>query len=82
MLDPRAIALQGIGFTPSLVALQGFGDVAVAGRVGGRRHKGVRFEPYRPDASAYNLAQIHQEDESVTDLLIALVTKGFFNGKT
>lgn len=82
MLDPRAIALQGIGFTPNFVALQGFVEAAVSGKVGGRRHKGVRFEPYRPDAPAYNLAQIHQEDESVTDLLIALVIKGFFNGKT
>jgi hypothetical protein len=57
-------------------------EVVVPGRVGGRRHKGVRFEPYRGDLPAYNLAQIHQEDESVADLLIALVIKGFFNGKT
>lgn len=80
MLDPRAIALQGIGFTPSLVALQGFVEAAVSGKVGGRRHKGVRFEPYKPDTPSYNLAQLHQDDELVTDLLIALVTKGFFNG--
>lgn len=80
MLNPRAIALQGIGFTPSLVALQGFGEVAVSGRTGGRRHTGVRFEPYRPDTPTYNLVQLHQEDELVTDLLIALVTKEFFNG--
>jgi hypothetical protein len=77
MLDPYAIALQGIGFSPRLVALQGFAEIVVPGKVGGRRHKGVRFEPYKGD-----LAQIHQEDESVTDLLIALVIKGFFNGKT
>lgn len=82
MLDPRAIALKGIGFTPSLVALQGFSGIAAPNRTGGRRYKGVRFEPYRPDAPTYNLTQLHQEDESVTDLLIALVIKGFFNGKT
>lgn len=52
-------------------------EVVVPARAGGRRHKGVRFEPYKGD-----LAQLHQEDESVTDLLIALVIKGFFNGKT
>lgn len=80
MLDPRAIALQGIGFTPSFVALQGFVEVSVSGRTRSRRHKGVRFEPYRPDTPTYNLAQLHKEDELVTDLLIALVTKEFFNG--
>lgn len=80
MLDPRAIALQGIGFTPRLVAIQGFDEVAATVRAGGRRHKGVRFEPYRPDVGTYNLAQLHQEDAEVTDLLIALVTKEFFYG--
>ncbi len=47
---------------------------------GGRRH-GVRFKPHRPDAP-YNIAQLHQEDELVTDLLTALVTKEFFNGRS
>jgi hypothetical protein len=49
---------------------------------GGRRHKGVRFEPFKPAVVPHNLAQLHQEDELVTDLLIALVTKEFFNGRT
>lgn len=78
MLDPRAVALQGIGFTSPFVALQGFvvPETGVARRP--RRH-GVRFEPYRP-TEQISLAQLHAEDETVTDLLIALVTKGFFDG--
>ena len=78
MLDPRAVAIQGIGFAPPFVALQGFvvPETGVARRP--RRH-GVRFEPYRPDKQI-TLAQLHAEDETVTDLLIALVTKGFFDG--
>lgn len=80
MLDPRAVALQGIGFTSPFVALQGFvvpEEISVSTRRP-RRH-GVRFEPYRP-AEQITLAQLHAEDETVTDLLIALVTKGFFDG--
>jgi hypothetical protein len=81
MLDPRAVALQGIGFSPALVAMQGLLAVVAPVTRGSRRHKGVRFEPYKPEATTYNLAQLHQEDELVTDLLIALVTKEFFNGR-
>jgi len=78
MLDPRAVAIQGIGFAPPFVALQGF---VIPEVVSGRRPRthGVRFEPYRP-TEQISLAQLHAEDETVTDLLIALVTKGFFNG--
>lgn len=75
MLDARAVALQGIGFIPILVALQGFGDIVVSGR---RPRSNARFEPYRQEV--VSLAQLHQEDELVTDLLLTLVTKGFFNG--
>jgi hypothetical protein len=35
MIDARAVALQGIGFSSLLVAVQGFGDVAVVERRGG-----------------------------------------------
>jgi hypothetical protein len=78
MLDPRAVALQGIGFTPPFVALQGF---VIAEEVAARRPRrhSVRFEPYRPTEQV-SLAQLRADDELVTDLLIALVTKGFFNG--
>lgn len=78
MLDPRAIALQGIGFTPFLVAVQGFGDTLVAAARRPRRH-GVKFEPYRPQ-EVIQLAQLQHEDELATDFLLALVVKGFFNG--
>jgi len=82
ILSARAIALQGIGFTPRLVALQGFGfydlpPVPEYGGTRGKRHSHARLLP----GTDYNLAQLHQEDEAVTDLLITLVTKGFFDGK-
>lgn len=79
-LDPRAIALQGIGFAPTLVALQGFRaveDVVTARR--GRRN--ARFEPYRGEPTA-DIQLLHQEDGLVTDLILTLVTKGFFDGTT
>jgi hypothetical protein len=82
MLDPRAVALQGLGFSPVLVAMQGLLGVEQIATRGGRRHKGVRFEPYKPAVVPHNLAQLHQEDELVTDLLIALVTKEFYYGRT
>lgn len=78
MLDPRAVAVQGIGFTPPFVALQGFVVPEVVSARRPRTH-GVRFEPYRP-VEMVSLAQLRAEDELVTDLLIALVTKGFFDG--
>ena len=78
MLNPRAVAVQGIGFAPAFVALQGFVVPEVVSARRPKRH-GVRFEPYRP-TEQISLAQLHAEDELVTDLLIALVTKGFFNG--
>ena len=34
-MDPRAVALQGIGYTPLLVAVQGFAPVPVRDRVNG-----------------------------------------------
>lgn len=77
MLNARAIALQGIGFTPALVALQGFGLVEAA--AGGRRPRrhGIKAEFYTDQT--YNLAQLRQDDELATDLITALLTKGFFD---
>ena len=78
MLSPRAVALQGIGFSPLLVGLQGLVEEAV---VSARRpRRGARFEPYKPQVVPYNLAELHRDDELVTDLLVGLVTKGFFDG--
>lgn len=82
MLSARAVALQGIGFTSRLVAVQGFGayDIALAG--GGRRPR--RHRPnvtfYDNADATYNLEQLRQDDETATDLIIALLTKGFFDG--
>lgn len=78
MLDPRAVALQGIGFTPFLVAVQGFGDTLVAAGRRPRRHA-ARFTPYRPEETV-QLSQLHREDELATDFLLAIMMKGFFNG--
>lgn len=78
-MNPRAVAVQGIGYTPRLVALQGFGFVAIMPEpvVAGRRPKrhGIKAEFYRDGL----LDQLRQEDELATDLIIALVTKGFFD---
>ena len=43
MIDARAVALQGVGFSPELVALQGFGEVVVVQeRAGGARLQAVQ----------------------------------------
>lgn len=75
MLSPLAIAVQGIGFTPQLVAVQGFGDVVTTGR----RSRGVRFEPYKKPVIVDTLP-LQEEDEIASDFIISLVLKGFFNG--
>jgi hypothetical protein len=80
-VNPRAVALQGIGYTPRLVALQGFGytDVTPPEVASGRRPKrhGIKAEFYAPEVS-FDI--LRQEDELATDLIIALLTKGFFDG--
>lgn len=78
MLDARAVALQGIGFSPVLVALQGFAIVEAEAPTR-RPRTNARFEPYRPEVGV-TLAQLQQEDELATELLLTLVTKGFFDG--
>jgi len=80
-VNPRAVAVQGIGYTPRLVALQGFGyiDVTPPEQPPGRRPKrhGIKAEFYAPEIS-FDL--LRQEDELATDLIVALLTKGFFDG--
>lgn len=81
-MTPRAVAVQGIGYSPQLVALQGLIEVPelpdVSGVAGGgfRRRKDTRDWAER----TYTLAKLHKQDQEVTELLVALVTKGFFNG--
>lgn len=82
MFDPRAIALQGIGFSPLLVGVQGFGDavsavdwVAANARAGGRR---VPYGREYTDAqemrrSVELLRQIADEDEIVVALVMSAV---------
>jgi hypothetical protein len=80
-VNPRAVAVQGIGYSTRLVALQGFGFVGIVPEpeVSARRPKrhGIKAEFYAPDVS---LDLLRQEDELATDLIIALLTKGFFDG--
>ena len=76
MLNPRAVALQGIGFAPLYVGLQGFVTVELTAGRRPRRH-GIKAEFYKADQT---LDLLRQEDELATDLIVALLTKGFFDG--
>lgn len=74
MLSARAVALHGIGFSTLLVAKQGFGEIETpvnlwdtSQGMAGKRNTGY-----------YN--RLHRDDELVTDLIVALVTQGFFDG--
>jgi hypothetical protein len=70
-----AFTLDGIAFAADAIVVAA--PVVSARRP--RRH-GVKFEPYRPEKDLPTLVQLQQEDELVTDLLVALTTKGFFDG--
>jgi hypothetical protein len=78
MLNARAIAVQGIGFSPLHVSLHGF---VVGGATGGtqRRPRSVRFERFREEQPV-SLATLQAEDRLVTDFVVALVTQGFLDG--
>ena len=83
MLSARAVALQGIGFTPRLVALQGFGTVELAGGRRPRRHRpSATFygNDITPSEQLQARIQLQQDDDTATDLIITLLTKGFFDG--
>lgn len=79
MLDPRAIALQGIGFSPLLVAVQGFAEAAVAvsfadanarsyGKAKRRDYTAVQLEKQADWALQM---QIAEEDEIVLAVVMA-----------
>lgn len=71
-LNPRAIALQGIGFAAALAAVQGFAPV-----------QDYVWDTTQGMAGAFNRAQynrLQRDDELVTDLIVTLVTQGFFDG--
>lgn len=84
MINPRAIAVQGIGYAPGAVATQGFLFVGVAvvlrppGGGGGigpyamrrRARRGETFDQRSDIALAY---QIEEEDEIVVALVMAAV---------
>lgn len=84
MLDPRAVALQGLGYSPLLVAVQGFAEAAVAvsyadanARAYGKRRTAGYGRSY-DDADEMRrqialLRQIEEEDEIVVALVMAAV---------
>jgi hypothetical protein len=84
MLDPRAVALQGIGFSPLLVAVQGFAEAAAAvsyadanARAYGKRRTAGYGREYG-DAEEMRrsialLRQIEEEDEIVLALVMSAV---------
>lgn len=84
MLDARAVALQGIGFSPLLVAVQGFAEAAVAVSYadanargyGKKRTSGYGREFGDADEMRRQIAlmrQIEAEDEIVLALVMAAV---------
>jgi hypothetical protein len=87
MIDSYAVAMQGIGFSPMLVAVQGFGPIevtqlpSVAGVASvsgsGKASKARRLPDWLDNQG--KLAKLHQDDQVVTELLVSLVTKGFFH---
>jgi hypothetical protein len=81
ILDPRAIALQGVGYAPLLVAVQGFAEAAVAvsyADANARSYGKKRTAGYGRDYSDADemrrqialMRQIESEDE----IVLALVT--------
>jgi hypothetical protein len=85
ILDPMAIALQGIGYTPEAVAVQGFARVelfvALPSVSGGGASAGV--DAYRTirkglfglDESDV-VAQIHKQDDEVLAVIMMAVIRG------
>lgn len=79
MLDPRAIALQGIGYSPFLVAVQGFGEAAFVvsyAEANARAYGKAKRRDYNPVAPDEQVdwalrMQIDEEDEIVMALVMA-----------
>lgn len=83
MLSPRAIALQGIGFEPRLVAMQGLAPFTVTlPPVSGGGGGAAGVAGYKlPGATTYQdeeriRADIIREDEEVLAVLMGAVTSG------
>lgn len=76
MLSPRAIATQGLGFTSSLVAVQGLGPVGVdvlppdPGIIGARTHRRIRIPSF---------VQLVEEDELMLMCVAGLLTAGLLS---
>lgn len=70
-LDPLAVAVQGFGFGALLIAVQGFGPVDVYDQVA----------PVRGGGDSALMARIRQDDMDASELIICLVTQGFFDGR-
>lgn len=81
MIDARAVALNGIGFSPAAVASLGFIAPTPLPPVAGV--SGGGYWSFREDRKwgddFYNLSLLHKQDQEVTELLVSLVTQGFFH---
>lgn len=75
MLNPRAVALQGIGSAALVVALQGFAAVAQPDAYVWDTSQGMA-----PAHSRRAHQQLMRDDEQAVDMILALLTSGFFHG--
>lgn len=78
-LDALAVALQGIGYTPEAVALQGFAKVDLFVAVGGGgAAAGVasRLKQSLPFDELDLVDQIHRQDDEVLTIIMLTVLRG------
>ena len=57
-----------------------WGSVTPAGAQ--RRPRSIRFRKFEDETPVVDLKLLHEEDVLATDFIVALVTKGFFDGKS
>ena len=80
ILDPRAIALQGVGYAPMAVALQGYVEIELeeVSGVGSDRRRivGSKSQSRTLDAIDVLMAHRYAEDEILLALVAQAVTTG------
>jgi hypothetical protein len=84
MLDPRAVALQGVGFEPPVLAVQGFASVQLYVVVGGGggAHGVDSYKDFGKNllkSTEYEddlVQMIHRQDEEVLMVILMTVVRG------
>lgn len=95
-LTPRLVAIQGIGFTPIQIAVQGLLEYyssqlnngwaaeTVQGKAGTYVPEEVDMKGYQErilrERKAYNLTRLHQDDQAAVEFIMALVQMEFLDG--